>query len=135
MSQIAKRLEKKISQIGAVQMDKAQILAFKKETEEKLNEANSILAQIEEFEQQIVNYAKKNNTEVSVVKHQLIDGSEIDVFVVQYDRTVIVSALGLVGKSKAHPNDDFNFELGYELALHRFMDQYLYILCNQEQMK
>ena len=33
------------------------------------------------------------------------------------------------------PKNDFNFELGYELALHRLMDQYLYILCNQEQMK
>ena len=132
MSQILKRLEKKTAQISAVQVDKMQVLALKADMENKLEEANFVLSQIEQFENEIQKYMEDKDVQLSVAKHTLIDGTEMNIFVICYDRTVVVSALGLIGKSKAHPSDEFNFELGYELALHRLMDKYLYILCNQE---
>jgi hypothetical protein len=133
MSQKMKRLEKKVKALGSVQPDKANLLAFKEEAEARLQETYELLEQIGMFEQQILQYVDNvEGAELSVAEHELINGSKFNVIVLNYDRTVIVSALGLIGKAKAHPNDDFSFELGYELALHRLMDQYLYVLCNQE---
>lgn len=133
MSQKMKRLEKKVKALGSVQFDKSNLLAFKEETEAKLQETYELLEQIGMFEQQILQYVDSvEGAELSITEHELIDGSKFNIMILNYDRTVIVSALGLIGKAKAHPSDDFDFKLGYELALHRLMDQYLYILCNQE---
>ena len=47
----------------------------------------------------------------------------------------MVSALGLVGKAKAHKDEAFVFEIGYQLALNRLIEQYLNLLLemsNQE---
>ena len=134
MSRRVKRIVKKIKQVSGFEVDKQIVQNCIAQAEQNIKDANKILEQIKLEEEQFENYVNKaENSKLLVRKQNLGDGASFDVTVVQEDRTIIVSALGFVAKAKAHELDEFDFEVGYNLALKRLMDDLLNFIENREE--
>jgi hypothetical protein len=134
MSRRVKRLVKKMKQVSAFEIDKQVIQNCIAQAEQNIKDANKILEQIKKEEEYFENYVNKaKNSKLLVRNQELNDGVNLEVTVVQEDRTIIVSAFGFVAKAKAHEKDEFDFEVGYNLALKRLMDDLLSFIENKEE--
>lgn len=126
MSRRAKRLERKARFISALELDKLTLEASIIHAEQAIEDAHNYLNKIEEQKKLFNEYVNKNKeSKVFTKTETLEDGTELDICVVQEDRTVIVSTLGFMAKAKAHASDEFNFEVGYNLALTRLLNEIL----------
>ena len=134
MSRRVKRLIKKMKQVSAFEIDKQVIQNCIAQAEQNIKDANKILEQIKVEEEYLENYVNKaKNSKLLVRNQELNDGASLEITVVQEDRTIIVSALGFVAKAKAHEKDEFDCEVGYNLALKRLMDDLLNFIENREE--
>ena len=121
MSQRMKRIEKKVAKItDNFEKEKYLNLIVEeanlelKRLVQILEEANQELDDIwQEYTREVAYIYKDNNANVSY-----------DVATLHED-VILVSSLGLVGKAKKHPDDKYDFNTGYYIALHRLMGKIL----------
>ncbi len=133
MSRRIKRLTKKMKQVSGFTIDRRVVLDCINQAEQNIKDANKILEQIKIEERKFEDYVNKvEGTKLFIREQKLNDGASFDVTVVQEGRTIIVSALGFAAKAKAHELDEFDFEVGYNLALKRLMDDLLKFIENRE---
>jgi hypothetical protein len=130
MSQREKRLIKKVKELSLLSIEKEKALDYIVQLEQEIHRVQHFLEDIEGQENFVKNYVNKNkDSNMFLAKHELVDGTELEVIVAKEGRTVIVSSMGLIGKAKAHEDESFVFEIGYQLALNRLIEQYLNLLC------
>ena len=130
MSQREKRLIKKVKELSLLSIEKQKALDYIVQLEQEIHSVQHFLEDIAEQEDFVENYVNKNkDSDIFMAKHKLVDGTELEVIVAKEGRTVIVSSMGLVSKAKAHEDEPFIFEIGYQLALNRLIEQYLNLLC------
>ena len=130
MSQREKRLIKKVKELSLLSAEKQKALNYIAQLEQEIHSVQHLLEDITMQEDFVENYVNKNkDSDIFMAKHILVDGTELEVIVAKEGRTVMVSSMGLVGKAKAHEDEPFIFEIGYQLALNRLIEQYLNLLC------
>lgn len=133
MSRRIKRLTKKMKQVTGFTVDRQVILDCIHQAEQNIKDANKILEQIKLEERKFEDYVNKvEGNKLFIREQKLNDGVSFDVTVLQEGRTIIVSALGFAAKAKAHELDEFDFEVGYNLALSRLMNDFLNFIENKE---
>jgi hypothetical protein len=130
MSQREKRLIKKVKELSLLSIEKQKALDYIKQLEQEIHNTQHYLEDFALQEDYVENYVnKKEDSLIFSSEHTLVDGTKLDVIVAKEGNTVIVSSLGLIGKAKAHEDEPFVFEIGYQLALNRLIEQYLNLLC------
>ena len=133
MSRRAKRLERKAKFVSSLELDKLTLEASIAHAEQVIKDAHGFLDKIEEQKKLLNEYVnKKEDSQIMIKKELLDDNTELEILVVQEDRTIIVSALGFVAKAKAHDSDEFDFEVGYNLALNRLLTELLNFVNSNE---
>ena len=133
MSQRIKRLTKKIQKMSENYEREAVInnvideanQAIKAFTE-IIQVGNKELDDIWKEYERIMAYVYKNDdANVSYDVVQLIDGTTLDIIILETKDVILVSSLGLIGKAKKHEQDEYSFEIGYQIALHRLIGKIL----------
>lgn len=133
MSRRIKRLERKARFVSSLELDKLTLEASIEHAQKAIEEAHGFLAKIEEQKNLLDEYVNKNEDSQIILKKELLnDNTELEILVVQEDRTIIVSTLGFVAKAKAHELDEFDFEIGYSLALNRLLTELLNFANSEE---
>ena len=133
MSQRIKRLTKKIQKMSENYEREAVINNVIDEANQALKAfteiiqvGNKELDDIWKEYERIMAYVYKNDdANVSYDVVQLMDGTNLDIIILETKDVVLVSSLGLVGKAKKHEQDEYNFEIGYQIALHRLIGKVL----------
>lgn len=133
MSQRMKRIEKKVAKItDNFEKEKYLNLIVEeanlelKRLLQVLEEANQELDDIwQEYTREMAYIYKDNYANVSYDVATLYDGTKLDVTIIEHEDVILVSSLGLVGKAKKHPDDKYDFNTGYYIALHRLMGKIL----------
>lgn len=72
-------------------------------------------------------YVYKDNDDNAEIFYDLLvlpTNEEIEVVILRTDDEVVVSYNGLTGKAKRHEQDEFDFEIGYNLAASRLLVEY-----------
>ena len=130
MSQREKRLIKKVKELSLLSIEKQKALDYIEQLEQEIHNTQHFLEDFTLQEEFVENYVnKKEDSHIFSSEHTLVDGTKLDVIVAKEGNTVIVSSMGLIGKAKAHEDEPFVFEIGYQLALNRLIEQYLNLLC------
>ena len=122
MSQRARRLSKKVKQLSE-QYDR------EREVNMAIDMATSLLNSLyneldelwDEYNSQMAYIYKNDDAEISYDLLEMPDGTKIEVTILESDDSIMVAYKGLVGKSKKHKHDKFDFNIGYNLAATRLM--------------
>ena len=99
MSRRTKRLERKARFVSSLELDKLTLEASIAHAQKAIEEAHGFLAKIEEQKNLLDEYVNKNEDSQIILKKELLnDNTELEILVIQEDRTIIVSTLGFVAK-------------------------------------
>ena len=122
MSRREKRLIKKLKHLS-VDYEKKEVLgAIVAVANETLKQANEELDELWNNYKDMMEYIYKNeDADISYDLLELPDGRQINVMILQANDTIAVSYNGLIGKAKRHECDEFQFEVGYNIAAARLI--------------
>ena len=103
------------------------LLTAKEELEHQLYHLEEDIQAIEAKQEKILERLERKDCVLSAERMALFDGTEIAVFIVAFDNTVMMYFDDIVAKAKCHPNDEFDLQVGYAICRHRLMQQVMKI--------
>jgi hypothetical protein len=94
--------------------------------EEIINQGNNELDNLwKEYGEIIAYIYKENDAHIGYDVIKLLDDTELDITILEMEDIVLVASQGFVGKAKKHEQDEFDFEIGYQIAVHRLIEKIL----------
>ena len=104
-------------------MEMQELLKVKEELEHQLGHVEEDLHAMEHKQEDIMAQLEKKGCYLSAEQMPLFDGTEIIVFIMAFENTVMMYFDGVIAKAKCHPSDEYNPQIGYAICRHRLMQQ------------